>query len=196
MGHRAAGGLPADVAGSARDDDAGGAHVGEAEDLTAPIRDAIRAIDPAQPVYHVKTLDTLVAESLELQRISAAMVTLFSAVALMLAAIGIYSVVSYGVSQQTREFGVRMALGATPRDVLRQVLRSGGTLVGVGVAIGIAGAAGVSGLLRGALFGVSPMDPLTYAGVAVVLGLAGVIACMVPAWRASGTNPLNALRME
>ncbi|OFW39648.1 MAG: hypothetical protein A3J29_17420 [Acidobacteria bacterium RIFCSPLOWO2_12_FULL_67_14b] len=166
------------------------------QDLTAPIRDAIRAIDPAQPVYHVKTLDTLVAESMELQRISAAMVTLFSAVALMLAAIGIYGVVSYGVSQQTREFGVRMALGATPRDVLRQVLRSGGTLVGVGIVIGIAGAAGVSGLLRGALFGVSPVDPLTYAGVAVVLGLAGVIACMVPAWRASGTNPVNALRME
>jgi len=166
------------------------------EDLTASIRDAIRAIDPAQSVYYVKTLDTLVAESMELQRISAAMVTLFSAVALMLAAIGIYGVVSYGVSQQTREFGVRMALGATPRDVLRQVLRSGGTLVGVGVVIGIAGAAGVSGLLRGALFGVSPMDPLTYAGVAVVLGLAGVIACMVPAWRASGTNPLNALRAE
>ena len=166
------------------------------EDLTAPIRDAIRAIDPAQPVYHVKTLDTLVAESLELQRISAALVTLFSAVALMLAAIGIYGVVSYGVIQQTREFGVRMALGATPRDVLRQVLRSGGTLVGVGVVIGIAGAAGVSGSLRGALVGISPMDPLTYAGVAVVLGLAGVIACMVPAWRASGTNPLNALRTE
>ena len=166
------------------------------EDLTAPIRDAIRAIDPTQPVYHVKTMDTLVAESMELQRVSAAMVTLFSAVALMLAAIGIYGVVSYGVIQQTREFGVRMALGATPRDVLRQVLRSGGTLVAVGVVIGIAGAAGVSGLLRGALFGVSPMDPLTYAGVAVVLGVAGVIACMVPAWRASGTNPLNALRAE
>jgi len=166
------------------------------EDLTAPIRDAIRAIDPTQPVYHVKTMDTLVAESMELQRVSAAMVTLFSAVALMLAAIGIYGVVSYGVIQQTREFGVRMALGATPRDVLRQVLRSGGTLVAVGVVIGIAGAAGVSGLLRGALFGVSPMDPLTYAGVAVVLGLAGVIACMAPAWRASGTNPLNALRAE
>jgi len=166
------------------------------EDLTAPIRDAIRAIDPTQPVYHVKTMDTLVAESMELQRVSAAMVTLFSAVALMLAAIGIYGVVSYGVIQQTREFGVRMALGATPRDVLRQVLRSGGTLVAVGVVIGIAGAVGVSGLLRGALFGVSPMDPLTYAGVAVVLGVAGVIACMVPAWRASGTNPLNALRAE
>ena len=166
------------------------------EDLTGPIRDAIRAIDPAQPVYHVKTLDTMVAESLELQRTSAALVTLFSAVALMLAAIGIYSVVSYGVIQQTREFGVRMALGATPRDVLRQVLRSGATLVGVGVVIGTAGAVGVSGLLRGALFGVNPMDPLTYAGVAVVLGLAGMIACMVPAWRASGTNPVNALRSE
>jgi putative ABC transport system permease protein len=166
------------------------------EDLTAPIRDAIRAIDPAQPVYHVKTLDTLVAESMELQRVSAATVTLFSAVALMLAAVGIYGVVSYGVSQQTREFGVRMALGATPRDVLRQVLRSGGTLVAVGMAIGIAGAAGVSGLLRGVLFGVSPVDPLTYAGVAVVLGLAGVIACMIPAWRASDTNPVNALRMD
>jgi ABC-type antimicrobial peptide transport system permease subunit len=113
-----------------------------------------------------------------------------------MAVIGIYGVVSYGVSQQTREFGVRMALGATPRDVLRQVLRSGGTLVGVGVVIGIAGAVGVSGFLRGALFGVSPVDPVTYLGAAIVLGFAGVIACIVPARRASGTNPVSALRSE
>jgi putative ABC transport system permease protein len=167
-----------------------------AEDLTAPIRDAIRSIDPAQPVFHVKTLDTLVGDSLSPQRFSAALVSLFSALALVLAAIGIYGVVSYGVSQQTREFGVRMALGATPADVLRQVLRNGGLLVGAGVGLGLAAALGASRLLGSVLVGISAADPLTYLGVAAILTATGLIACVIPARRASATVAVNALRAE
>jgi putative ABC transport system permease protein len=166
------------------------------EDLTAPIRAAIQAIDAAQPVYHVKTLEALVGDSTLAIRTSANVVALFSALALVMAAIGVYGVVAYGVSQQTREFGVRMALGATPADVRCQVLRAGGAMVGAGIALGIAGALGVSRLLAGALFGVSPADPLTYVTVAGVLAVTGLGACAVPAWCASATEPVGALRAE
>ena len=166
------------------------------EDLTGPIRAAIHEIDPAQPVYHVKTLDTLVTDSTGPQRMSATMVGLFGALALVLAAIGIYGVVSYGVSQRTREFGVRLALGATPGDLLRQVLRNGGSLIGIGVAIGVAAALAASRLLASALFAVSGADPATYTGVAFLLAITGLLACAVPAWRASNTRPVNALRAE
>jgi putative ABC transport system permease protein len=166
------------------------------EELTASIRDAVRAIDPAQPIYHVKTLATLVGDSMGAQRLSAGMVTLFSGLALVLAAIGIYGVVSYGVSQQTREFGVRLALGATPADVLRQVLRGGGLMVGLGVGLGLAAALGASRLLAGVLVGISATDPLTYLGVAATLTATGLIACVIPARRASATIAVNALRAE
>jgi putative ABC transport system permease protein len=166
------------------------------EDLTGPIRAALHEIDPAQPVYHVKTLETLVTDSAGAQRMSAAMVGLFGALALVLAAIGIYGVVSYGVSQRTREFGVRLALGATPGDLLRQVLRNGGSLIGLGVVIGVAAALAASRLLARALFGISGADPATYTGVAVLLVITGLLACIVPAWRASNTRPVNALRAE
>lgn len=167
-----------------------------AADLTAPLRKVVGDIDPAQPVFHVKTLDTLVDESLAPQRMSAALVMLFGALALLLAAVGIYGVVSYGVSRQTREFGVRLALGATPRDLLRQVLRGGGLLIALGVMIGAAAAAGTSQLLTRLLFGVSAIDPLTYAGAALVLGAVGVVACVIPARRASATTAIDALRAE
>ncbi len=164
------------------------------EDLTAGIRAAIRELDPAQPVYHVKTLAMLVGDSTLPSRVSADMMALFGALALALAAIGIYGVVAYGVSQQAREFGVRMALGATRRDVVGLVLRSGGRMVGAGIGIGMAGAIGLSRLIQGALVGVSPTDPLTYATVAAVLAATGMAACTIPALRASAAKPVNALR--
>ena len=167
-----------------------------AADLTAPMRAAIQAIDPSQPVYHVKTLETLVEESTLASRVSANLMTLFSGLALILAAIGIYGVVAYGVSQQTREFGVRIALGATPRDLLGLVLRGGGLMVGAGIALGIAGALAVSQLLVRILYRVSATDPLTYLTVAALLALTGLAACAVPAWRASTTKAAGALRSE
>jgi ABC-type antimicrobial peptide transport system permease subunit len=144
----------------------------------------------------VKTLERLVGDSMLPQSTSAGMMTLMGALALALAAIGVYGVVAYGVSQQTREFGVRLALGATPRDLLRLVFRSGILMVGAGVGLGLAGAFGLSRLMAGALHGVSASDPLTYLGVASVLGLTGLVACSIPAWRAATTQPLSALRSD
>ena len=166
------------------------------EDLSRAVRTAIQAIDPALPVYHVKTLETLVNESMLPRSSSAAMMALFSALALALAAVGIYGVVAYGVSQQRREFGVRLALGATPRDLRRLVLRRGMLMVGVGLVFGVAGALGLSRVMASALYGVSPADPLTYSSVVGVLVVTSLVACGVPAWRASATQPAGALRSD
>jgi putative ABC transport system permease protein len=164
------------------------------EDLSRAVRAEIQAIDPAQPVYHVKTLEALVGDSMLVRSTSAATMTLFSTLALILAAVGIYGVVAYGVSQQRREFGVRLALGATPRDLLRLVLRSGMLMVGAGLVFGVAGALGLSRLMANALYGVRPADPLTYLSVVGLLAVTSLIACGVPAWRASTTQPADALR--
>jgi putative ABC transport system permease protein len=169
---------------------------GRPEDATASIRGVVQAIDGAQPVYHVKPLDALVDDALLPSRTAAGFTVLFGALALVLATIGIYGVMAYGVSQQAREFGVRLALGATPRDLLRQVLHSGAVMVGAGVAMGMAGAVAVARLLSGALYGIGPGDPATYAAVLGVLAVSGLAACAVPAWRASSTAAADALRAE
>lgn len=166
------------------------------EELTRAVGAEIAAVDPSQPVYHVKTLDRLVGDSLLPRSTAAALMTLFSTLALLLAAVGIYGVITYGVSQQTREFGLRIALGATRGDLLRLVLRNGLVMVGAGIGIGAIGALAGARVLSGALYGVTPSDPLTYAGVVVLLGLTGLAACIVPAWRASRVLPVAALRAE
>ena len=166
------------------------------DDLTKAVRGEIQAIDRAQPVYHVRTLEALVDDSMLIRSTSMAVMALFSALALVLAAVGIYGVVAYGVSQQRREFGVRLALGATPRDLRRLVFRSGMLMVGAGMAFGLAGALGLSRVMANALYGVSPADPLTYSSVAGLLVVTSLIACGVPAWRASTTQPAGALRSD
>jgi putative ABC transport system permease protein len=166
------------------------------EDLSRAVRSEIQAMDPAQPVYHVKTQDALIGESMLVRTTSAAMMTLFSALALVLAAVGIYGVVAYGVSQQRREFGVRLALGATPRDLRRLVLRSGMPMVGAGMVFGIASALSLSRVIANVLYGVSAVDPLTYMSAVGLLTVISLIACGVPAWRASATQPAGALRSD
>ena len=166
------------------------------EDLSKAVREVIHGIDPTLPVYHVKTLETLVNDSMLTRSTSAAMMTLFSALALVLAAVGIYGVIAYGVSQRTREFAVRLALGATPRDLRRLVLRNGLLMVGTGLVLGVAGALGLSRLLANALYGVSADDPLTYSSVVGLLLVTSLIACGIPAWRASTTHTAGALRPE
>jgi putative ABC transport system permease protein len=169
---------------------------GDPAALAAAARAEIQAIDPAQPVYHVKTLARLVSDSMMPQTSAATLVTLFTAVALLLAAVGIYGVLSYAVSQQTREFGVRMALGAQPGDVVRLVARRGLTLVIGGIAIGVAAALAVTRLMADALYGVGSSDPATYASAIAILMLVGCAACGVPAWRATRVQPVVALRNE
>ncbi len=169
---------------------------GDPEPLSKAIRAQIAVIDPGQPVFHVKTLDQLVGDSLILPNASAAMMSLFGVLAVILAAVGIYGVVAYAVGQQTREIGVRIALGARPGDVAALVLRSGLAPVGFGIVLGIVGALGASSLIASALYGVRPMDPPTYVIASVVLVAVGALACALPAWRASRVEPMQALRVD
>jgi putative ABC transport system permease protein len=169
---------------------------GEPDLLSKAIRAQIAVLDPGQPVFHVKTLEQLVGDSLILPNASAAMMSLFSVLAVMLAAVGIYGVVAYAVGQQTREIGVRIALGARPGDVAALVLRSGLAPVIFGVLLGVAGAVGASSLIANALYGVTPMDPPTYLVAGIVLVAMGALACAVPAWRASRVQPMEALKID
>jgi putative ABC transport system permease protein len=166
------------------------------EDLAGPVRAALARVDPDQPVYHLKTMQALVDEALLADRSVMSLLSLFAALALFLAAIGIYGVVSYGVSQQSRELGVRVALGASPGQLARLVLRRGLSLVAAGAALGVAGALGVLRLLSGMLYGVSASDAATYAlACAALLAVAGA-ACWLPARRAMKVDPIVVLRME
>jgi ABC-type antimicrobial peptide transport system permease subunit len=167
-----------------------------AAQLSDAVRTAIATVDPAQPVYHVKTLDRLVADSMLPRSTTAAFMVVFGGVALVLAAVGLHGVIAYAVSQQTREFGVRLALGATPMKLLSVVLQSGMLMVGAGILIGVSAAAVVSRMLAGLLFGVSSFDPLTHVAVTALLGITGLVACAAPAWRAAKTTAMSALRAE
>jgi putative ABC transport system permease protein len=169
---------------------------GDAAALAGPARAVLRELDPSIPVYHVATLSTLVGRSAAQRLFVTRLLGGFAVVALLLAAIGLYGVVSYGVAQRTRELGVRMALGAQRRDVLRIVLSSGVLLVGIGVGGGLAAAVVATRFLGALVFGVSPVDPATFAGAAAVLIVVAVAAHWVPARRALRIDPARALRTE
>jgi ABC-type antimicrobial peptide transport system permease subunit len=166
---------------------------GEAGALQSVIRAAVAEVDPDQPISFFQTLDSALAQSLGIQRIVAGLTAIFAAIAMVLAAVGLYAVVSYAVAQRTGEIGIRMALGARPAQVLGLVMKGGLALVSIGLAIGLAAAAGAAQLIRSLLTNVRPHDPIVFASVAAFFGLVAAMACLLPAWRASRIDPVTAL---
>jgi len=164
--------------------------------LSAPLRRIVQSIDPLQPIYSVQSMDQVVASSMSDRRLNLLLLGIFAAVALLLASVGIYGVMSYSVEQRTREIGIRMALGAESNAVLRLIVGQGARLAAVGIIAGVAGAFALSRVMAGLLYGVSATDPLTYAALAVVLAAVAVGACAVPARRAVRVDPAVALRAE
>jgi len=164
--------------------------------LLPDVRQAVRAIDAEQPVYSIQTLDEAIALSVFQQRLAARLVAIFAGVALVLAAIGIYGVMSYSVTARTQEIGVRLAIGAQRRDVVWLVLRQVIWLSATGIAIGLGLMFAAARVLQQLLYGVGPADPLTIAAVAVLLGTVAIVAAWVPAFRASRVDPIEALRYE
>jgi putative ABC transport system permease protein len=169
---------------------------GDPEKMVGSARGVIRDIDSSLPVAAVRTMDQVLGSAQARPRFLTLLLTLFSSVALVLAAVGIYGVISYSVAQRTSEFGIRMAMGAGPRDVLRMVLGQGLLLGGIGVVIGAAGALALTRLIRGLLFGISSFDPLTFVVMAAMLTLVTLLACWIPARRATRVDPMVALRYE
>ena len=164
--------------------------------LAQSVRGQIAALDKDQPVFNVRTMEQALARSVAARRFSMILLSVFAALALVLAAVGIYGVISYSVAQRTREVGIRMALGAQTTDVLKLVVRDGLKLVVIGVAVGLLGAFMLTRLMSTLLFGVTPTDVVTYAAVAFVLIGVALAACYIPARRATKVDPLVALRFE
>jgi putative ABC transport system permease protein len=164
--------------------------------LLPAVKRAVGEVDPTTPVAGATTVEQLLADSVRHLRLYMILLGAFGVAATLLAAIGIYGVMAYSVAERTREFGVRMALGARAQDVLAMVLRHAGFIVAVGVAIGLVTAVFVSRLLQASLFEVTRTDPATYASVSVVLILVALIACLIPARRATAVNPIVALRHD
>jgi putative ABC transport system permease protein len=164
--------------------------------LTAAVRREVHAIDPNLPVSNIGSLEQLISESISQPRFYMTLLTVFATVALALAAIGIFGVLSYAVSQRTREIGIRMALGAPGRTVVNLIVRQAMVLVVSGVAAGTIAALFLSQTIAKMLFGVTPSDPVTFAGVAAVLMAVALFAAYVPARRATRVDPIIALRAE
>jgi putative ABC transport system permease protein len=169
---------------------------GDPAAIMGPVRSAVSQIDPREVIYAVRTMDEVVASSLAARRLTMILLGTFAALALVLSCVGIYSVISYMVGQRTHEIGVRMALGAQPRDVMRLVLGQGARMALMGVAIGIAAALALTRLMANELFGVTAHDPLTFVAVAILLTLVALLACYLPARRAMSVDPMVALRHE
>jgi ABC-type antimicrobial peptide transport system permease subunit len=165
-------------------------------ELAAALRRAIWSVDPDQPIVRVATMDQLVAASAAERRFALILFEAFAAVALVLAAAGVYGVLAGVVTERFREIGVRSALGATPGDIVAMIMGQGLSLTGLGALAGIGMALAAARLINGLLFGIAGTDPWTYLAVTLVLGIVAALACVLPAWRAAGVDPAQSLRSE
>ncbi len=164
--------------------------------LAAAVKSQIQMIDKDLPIDNAKSMQQLLAESLSGRQFNMLLLTIFALVALVLAVVGIYGVMSYTVTQRTHEIGIRVAIGAQSRDVFRMVIGQGMMLAMIGVAFGLVGAFGLTRLMTTMLFGVEPTDPATFVSIAVLLIVVALVACYIPGRRAAKVNPLVALRYE
>jgi putative ABC transport system permease protein len=168
----------------------------EPDGMVSAVRAQVRDIDPDQPLYHVATLQQVLSESLAPRRFNLLLLGIFAGIALALATVGIYGVMAFSVTQRTHEIGIRMALGAQRGDVLRMVVTDGLKLALIGVAIGMAGALALTRFLSSLLYSVKPTDPITFAAVSLILIAVALLACYIPARRATKVEPMVALRYE
>jgi putative ABC transport system permease protein len=169
---------------------------GDPMSVAAAVRQAVWSVDRNQPVSNIRTMDEILAEEVAQRRIGIALLAAFAALALALASLGIYGVLSYSVAQRVREIGVRMALGAGRKDVLRMALADGMRLAAAGVAVGLGTSFALTRLMASLLFGVSASDPLTLGGVTLLLIAVALVACFIPARRATKVDPMVALRCD
>jgi putative ABC transport system permease protein len=166
----------------------------DASSLVAPVTAAARALDSRQPVYEIQTLHKLLDDSVGARKFTMLLLGVFSALALVLAVVGLYSVMSYLVAQRRQEVGIRMALGARPFDVQKLVVGQGLLVTGIGLVVGTVASFALAGVMSSLLYGVEPSDPLTFAAVATLLLVAATVATYLPARRASRIDPMIALR--
>jgi putative ABC transport system permease protein len=164
--------------------------------LISSVRGAIKEIDPDQPIYSVRTMNEIRAESVAGERLNLTLLSLFAGIALVLAIVGIYGVMSYSVTQRTHEIGIRMAIGARPRDVFKMVLAQGMKLALIGVVLGLGFAFALTRLMETMLFGVEPTDKLTFAAISIMLITVALLACYLPGRRATKVEPTISLRYE
>jgi putative ABC transport system permease protein len=169
---------------------------GNSSTLYTAIRSAVAELDPELPLHDMRPMEQVVAETMSTRRLTLSLVGAFGGIALLLAVVGIYGVMSYAVTERVHEIGVRMALGAQRRDVLRLVVGNGMGLAGIGLALGAIVALAATRTMAGLLFGIRPSDPVTYALICVLLAFAAFAACYIPARRATAVDPLVALRYE
>jgi len=169
---------------------------GDPSSLTAAIVDAVRSVDRDQPVSNVTTMKDHVASVLVTDRFSAVLMGTLAALGLTLAIIGVYGVMAYSVSRQTGEMGLRVALGASPWDILKMAMGRGARLVAIGLSVGLVGALMLTRFLSGSLYAMNPDDPLTFGVVCLILAAVALVACYIPARRAMLVDPMVVLRYE
>jgi len=169
---------------------------GDPSRFVASVRGAIRAVDQDLPVFRVTNMEAVVANSLAQRRLSTSLLGIFASIALVLATVGLYGVMSYAVAQRTREIGIRMAIGAVQLNVLRMILNQGMLMIMVGLLVGLTGAFALTRLMSSLLFGVTATDPFTFFAVSVILIACALAACLIPARRATLVDPIVALRYE